>query len=245
MTLELFIASLALLISVMQLWKTYFYKSKPFFTIGTLTEQIYPIKSASEEWYVCSFHMPISISNHGAQLLIIEKLRLKLVYQDIELKNNYEYLYAKWILDTKDSKKIDSDRFRWINDIDLEDWIPQLIQARSIQSKSFIFETRWDFPIDQKLTVTLQGKLMKSNSWSDISSWDINHNLTVWQMLVMGGSSIDHTTEPKVLRRSKALSNKIYIKNKIEFNPDNSFLIPSYSNKKNALSKILKILNKH
>lgn len=243
MNLEIFIATLALLISVIHLWKTYFFKSKPFFRVGGLREHIYPIKSGDEEWYICSFDIPISISNHGAKLLIIENIRLKLIYRDVDLIDNYEYLYTKWSIDPKDSNKIDIDRFKWIESIELLDWIPQLIQSRSVTSRSFIFETRLDFPIDQKIDIILQVKMLHSKSWMDIKDWNIEHDLALWEMLIFSGSSMTYNSIPKFRERSEVLSNEIYIKEKIKFDMKSSALQSSYLNHHNKKIKILNILN--
>lgn len=185
--ISLCISTIAISVSILTIWKTQYTRFRPIINVGNCKLSIYPFKSDKEEWFISSLDIPISITNKGAQIGIINGLRIKVSYPEIPIKNNYEIFDSKWIVD---GRKISKNRLDWVKQAVVEEWIPILILPKETKTKHIVFETRWNSPVIQKKIIcTLEFKSDKKDVWQKVIDW--NHYLSKenWVDLTQNGRS--------------------------------------------------------
>jgi len=191
------ISGLALIASCISLWRTHFSKPRPIITVGGLNHRIYPISNKDKLWYLSSYIIPISFTNAGSQPILMNCVRLKLKFPKIPIPDNYEILYAKWTIDDSALRKIDKNRFEWIDRCSPKDFFPFTILPKSTEIRNFIFETRWDHPVIQEtIKVSLEIPLNKKGKWLKVNEWVLKQNARVWTELAKVGGSVTYPCFP-------------------------------------------------
>lgn len=193
--LSVIIALFALGVALTTLFKTHLSKFKPIVTVGDLSIRIYPIKSDDEEWFLPSFSLPISISNDGAKPGKVLGIRLIVSFPDLPINGNKEIILPKWEVDNKIFKKMSSERFNWIEEAVIEDWMPYVVLPKNTVSKNLILETRWDEPVIQKnVNIKLEIYTNAKKEWIKINHWKFSLTPFVWGTLTSGST---FTIEPE------------------------------------------------
>lgn len=204
----IFISFLALVFSGIALWKTSLSRFKAIFIVGDLRLRIYPIKNGKQQWFIASVDIPIDIANDGAQPGRITDMRILVHYPDLPVTDHWEVFLPKWDVDSiKFRQRDEQDRFRWIKDTTLSDWMPFIVLSKQIESKHFIFETRWDKPVIQKKIVfVLEVKTNANKKWSKIDEWELSFLKEMWSELTEVGTSIG-TSSKNTTKEQGALLN--------------------------------------
>ncbi|RIH62729.1 hypothetical protein D1164_23395 [Mariniphaga sediminis] len=192
--IAIFISIIAFFVSFVALWKSYFSKFTPIFTVGHCSFRVYPIKNGDEKWFLPSFIIPISITNNGAQIGKIEKLRLKVTFPDLPIANHYEIFHAKWIVN---GNRISKNRFEWIKKAVIEDWMPMIVLSRETKTKNIVFENmRWDEPVIQnKILCTLEFKSNNHKKYKQIAQWTFHLTAKTWVAMTEKGTSFSTSSE--------------------------------------------------
>lgn len=149
------ISTLALIFSLISLWKSYLapFKLKlahdtPTFVLYEITPKI---SGGEKTWWIPSIDIGFTFHNLGRNSGEVTDIRLltKLKSKDSEKK----YLFfAKWIVDYAKFQKDRTYRFKWIENSVQRDWYPLILAGNEQKSLHIIFEgDRWD----EKLTGTL------------------------------------------------------------------------------------------
>jgi len=184
--IAILVSSIALTVSVITLWKTHFAKFTPILTVGYCSFRIYPIKNGDEKWFIPSFNIPISITNKGAQPGKVENIRIKVTFPELPIPNHYEIFNAKWIVD---GNKITKERFEWVDNAVIENWMPMIVLARETKTKNIVFENiRWEEPVIQnKMVCTLEIKTDANSNYEQIAKWNYSLTTKDWVFLVDNG----------------------------------------------------------
>lgn len=199
------VALAALVVSCIALWRTHFARPAPIIAVGNLRHRVYPIRSDKSRWFITSFDLPITISNHGAQPLLVTALRLSLHYPDLPIPNNRELIYVDWDIDPASAQKIDKNRFAWISTLAPRPWMPVPVLPRETVLKHVIFEERWEDPVLQEhIDVTFECLTSLKRSWDAITMWNVHLSPPAWGELVNRGTPLsyrpsDETPEKELL----------------------------------------------
>jgi hypothetical protein len=187
----LVLSLVAIVISLLALWKTHFSPFSPLAVAGPrLTLRIYPIQSGPQRWFIVSLNVPISITNEGARPGVVNGLRLRLHFPGIPIPGNRDFIETAFEIDPKDAKQISSSRFEWLDKIVLGSWMPFTVLPKATVTKHFVFETRWEEPVIQKIvTCTLQVR-SASKAWKDVATWDLTLIGEIWSELANRGTSL-------------------------------------------------------
>lgn len=198
--LSVLISLLALVFSGIALWKTSFSKFKAIFSVGDLRLRIYPIKNGKQKWFISSVDIPIDVANDGAQPGRINDMRILVHYPNLPVTDHWEVFLPKWDVDSIKFRQCDTqDRFRWIKNATLSDWMPFIVLSKQIESKHFIFEIRWDKPVIQKQIVfELQVKTNTNEEWIKIDEWELSLSKEMWSELTEVGTSIGTSSKNSV-----------------------------------------------
>ncbi|WP_031445651.1 hypothetical protein [Arenibacter algicola] len=188
------VSTIALGVSIIAIWNTHFKKFTPILTVGNCKFRIYPIKSEGEKWYLPSFNIPISFTNNGAQIGKIEDIRIKISFPELPIPNHYEIFEPKWIVD---GKKLTNNRFEWIDNAVLEDWMPTVIVSKETKIKEIVFETRWEEPVIQKkMLCILEIKIDDKPKWIKAAEWNYFLDEKRWLNLAERGTAYISSPKP-------------------------------------------------
>lgn len=185
------VAIVALAISIITMWRAHFSLLNPIAVVGRLCQRVYPIKNDVDEWYMMSVDIPISLCNPGAQPLLIQGVRIRLHFPEIPIPKNYELIHAKWEIKSEQARKIDKNRFQWLQDICPIDWMPFTVLSKATVTKHLIFETRWEDPVIQTKThVSIEVLSSSEKSWVVVGEWELNMGAKMWVEMASFGRGI-------------------------------------------------------
>jgi hypothetical protein len=181
------VAGLALAISVVALWQSHFSRFSPIFTVGTCWFRVYPIKSGDERWFIPSLDVRIGAANAGAQTGVIEDFRVSVRFPGLPTPGHYQIFDARWRVD---GTRISRNRFKWLHESTVEDWMPFLLLPKATETVHLVFEPiRWERPvIDHRVDFRLEGKTSRSRDWVTIEEWTIHLTAGVWSRAVRTGT---------------------------------------------------------
>lgn len=206
--LPIFISLLALLVSIINFWIATLSKFKPVFSVGDLRLRIYPIRSGKEKWFIASIDLPLSVANDGARSGRISDIRVIAKYPKLPIPNHWEVFLPRWDIDSVKFRQSElKDRFRWIQDAALCEWMPFIVLSKQTVSKHLIFETKWDKPvIQEKISFTLEIKRDNRKKWERVDSWELSLAKEIWSELAEVGTSLGTPSQSK-LATSEKLTN--------------------------------------
>lgn len=196
MPYELFLVSIAistvaLIVSLVTLWKSHISKFNPLFAVGDAALRIYPIINGEKKWFIPSIMIPVSISNSGARQGMISELRLSLNYIDLPIAGNYEIFRAKWEVDPSKYHMFDKNRFSWISEITIGNWMPYVILPKTTVTKYWIFEGHWMHPIiHQNIEVKLEAMVDNEKKWKKVAKWKVCMNKSSWHLCTENASAV-------------------------------------------------------
>ena len=181
------ISVIAVTLSLITLWKTQLSKFKTISIVGDLGLRIYPIRGEEGRWFIPSFDVPISITNEGARPGKILGLRLKVSFPDLPIPDNKECFYPKWEVD---GNRIGHDRFRWISEATVADWMPFVVLPKVTVTKHLVFESHWNDPVIQKrVNCVMEMYTDIKQEWAEVAMWELRLSSNMWSELVNKGSS--------------------------------------------------------
>lgn len=181
------ISIIALTASLIALWKTHLSRFSPILTVGNSCLRIYPIKSDDDRWFLPSISLPISFTNEGAQIGQIDDIRIRVSFPNLPIPGNFEMFYAKWEVD---GQKLSRERFDWVENAVIDDWMPFSLLPRETKTKHLVFETRWNEPvIQEKVLCDLEIKVRGNSKWVKIKQWDFCLTTVEWSELAEVGTS--------------------------------------------------------
>jgi hypothetical protein len=182
------ISVIAVTLSLIALWKTHFAKSRFIPMVGNLRLRIYPIKNEDRRWYIPSFDVPVSITNEGARPGKILGIRLLIKFPDLPIPDNKECFNPKWEVD---GKQICRERFKWINEATVADWMPFVVLPKETVTKHLVFESSsWTEPVIQnRVTCIMEIRTDTDQTWKEIAKWDASLTAKVWGELTHRGTS--------------------------------------------------------
>jgi hypothetical protein len=198
---SIIIASLALLVSLVALWKTHFAKGRVVSAVGSLRVHLYPFRNEKARWYISGFDAPFTLTNAGARPVLITATRLRFHYADIPIPENREFIYPKWEIEPAEAGQISArKRFEWIDTLTKGKAMAFPLIPKETVTKHLIYETRWDDPVVQKrVKVALEIKIDGVKAWQEIGDWQISLSAATWGELTNRGTSIafDPSTSPR------------------------------------------------
>lgn len=167
------ISIVALILSAVALWQTHFAKFKILCTVGNLQYKTYPFQQGKNIWYIPSIDIPIAVTNIGARTGKIVGLRIRLRYQDLHTKQNFEFFSPKWEVDYKKYYPISGKRFEWIDKAVIGEWMPFVVLPKQTMVKHLVFETRWEEPVlHENITFDLEILTSSSKRWQKVAHWN-------------------------------------------------------------------------
>ncbi|MFX0202551.1 MAG: hypothetical protein ACFFCW_41125 [Candidatus Hodarchaeota archaeon] len=175
-------------IAFIALWKTHLTGFSPIVITGNLRHHIYPVTKKERKWYICSFDIPISITNGGAKPGNILGLRLSLSFPELQLPGNRELFPPVFEIDPRDYAKLTHDRFK-LKEIVIGGWMPYTVLPKQSVIKHLLFESRWDEPvIQERILCSLELYTDRSPKWKEVAKWEISLTADKWDFLEKGNS---------------------------------------------------------
>lgn len=221
----------ALGVSLASLWKTHFAKFNPITTVGRLCQRIYPIRSEEHRWYISSFDLPITVTNEGARPGNVIDLRLSIHFPSLPIPGNKELIRPIFEIDPSNARKINRERFKWIEEIVIGEWMPFTVLPKKSVTKHLLFETRWEKPVVQdRIIATLELMSDSSEKWKHIGTWEFSLRAELWGELANRGRScaVNPKGSPQYHETCQPLELHKYTSSKEEI-PENGFgANPSY-----------------
>lgn len=164
------ISILALILSLISLWKSYLapFKLKvahdaPTFALYKITSEI----SGDFEniWWIPSFDIGFTFHNLGIRSGELTDIRLLTKLKSSDSEKKYTF-YAKWIVDYAKFQQNRTDRFKWIEDSIKQDWYPLIFAGNEQKSFHIIFEGfRWDEKFTGILNIYLEIFSSQKKKW--------------------------------------------------------------------------------
>ncbi len=163
----------ALILSSIALWQTHFAKFKIVCAVGSLQYRNYPFQDDKGNRYVPSVDISMAVTNVGARIGKIIGLRIRVRYQDLKNRNNFEFLSPQWEVDYKKYFPISNKRFEWIDSAILGDWMPFIVLPKQTVTKHLVFEAEWNEPVLHD-NVIFELEILTSNSrkWQKAAQWN-------------------------------------------------------------------------
>lgn len=179
------------LIAFIALWKTHLARFSPVVITGNLQHRIYPFTKGKRKWYICSFDIPIRVTNGGAKPGNVLGLRLSVSFPDIPFPGNRELFFPIFEIDPRDSEKISHGRMKLFREIIIGGWMPYTVLPKESVIKHFLFESRWDEPVIQKrILCSLELYTERSPKWKEVAKWEISLEADRWAILEKGSAWI-------------------------------------------------------
>jgi len=192
MAAPIVLSLLAIGISLAVIWKTHLAPFSPLAAAGRLKLRIYPIRSGSTRWFIVSLDVPISVTNEGARRGVVQGLRLRLHFPKIPIPGHCDFLGPVFEISPADAEKISRDRFKWVHEIVLGDWMPFAVLPKATVTKHFVFESRWEDPVIQEVVDCTLEILSNGRDWRKVDTWTLSLSGYIWSQLVEVGSGISH-----------------------------------------------------
>jgi hypothetical protein len=179
--LSLLISVVALILSIISLWRSHFAKFKPLIITGDLFFQIFPIMNSKNKWFIPSAIVTISIANEGARPGAIYGLRITATYPKKHAIDHNDVLEAVFELDVSKDEVIGKNRFPWLNEHSSVSWTPVIVPAGGTITKRLAFETRWNNPIaPEEMKLSLEILTNKKKKWQKADEWHIPLKIKDW-----------------------------------------------------------------
>lgn len=167
------ISIVALILSAVALWQTHFAKFKVVCAVGSMQYKTYPFQHGKDIWYIPSIDIPIAITNVGARIGKIIGLRIRVRYQDLRIKQNFEFFSPTWEVDYKKYYPISNKRSEWIDKAVIGDWMSFVVLPKQTVVKHLIFETRWEEPVfHENVIFELETLTSNSRKWQKVAQWN-------------------------------------------------------------------------
>ena len=187
--ISLVVAIIAVLISLISLYRSHLAPFKVITAAGDLNLRIYRIKNGKDSWYIASADIPLQAVNSGARIGRILACRLRVSYPSISIPDAYETFKATFVVESAAFNRAENDRSRWLDDAVLADWKPFSILPKASVDQHVVFETRWDNPVVADVArFTLQQRLDGSRGWADVDSWELDLDYSMFAYMVRGSS---------------------------------------------------------
>ena len=180
--IPLLISSLALVISLISLWKTQFSPFKlqinhstPTFTLYEITPEMSGNK-LGRTWWVPCFNLGISFCNLGQQTGEVIDLRIVAELTANENVRKHAF-FPKWVVDYSSFQKYQSDRFRWIESSVIREWYPISLAGKESKSMHLIFEpelVRWDDIETGMMTFCLEVFSSREKKWLECDRYSLS-----------------------------------------------------------------------
>ncbi len=201
---SLFISIAAFIISLLALWKTHFAPFSALAVAGNLRIRVYPIRSGAERWFIVSLDVPVSITNEGARPGMIRDLRLRLHFREVPVPDNCEIFHVTFEIASEDAQRVDSNRFKWIDEIVVGEWMPFTVLPKATVTKHFIFEHRWEKSVVHGITDCTLEMRSDPGEWKHVTTWHVALPAGIWKQMEEG-SSIAFPPEDEHLDKVKCV----------------------------------------
>lgn len=191
----LVISLVAIAISLLVLWKSHLAPFSELTVAGRLRLRIYPIRSDAERWFITSLDVPISVTNEGARSGVVVGLRLRLHFPGIPISGNCEFIGPTFEIAAANAEKITKNRFEWIDQIVMGDWMPFTVLPKTTVTKHFVFESRWEEPVIQEVVDCTLEILSDVRTWQAVTTWHLSLDGATWSELADVGTCITYLSE--------------------------------------------------
>lgn len=173
MEISTIISIAAFILSSVALWQTHFVKFKIACTVGSMQYKTYPFQHGKDIWYIPSIDIPIAVTNVGARIGKIIGLRIRVRYQDLHTRQNFEFFSPNWEVDYKKYYPISNKRFEWIDKAVIGDWMLFVVLPKQTVVKHLIFETKWEEPVlHENVIFDLEILTSISRKWQKVAQWN-------------------------------------------------------------------------
>lgn len=92
-------------------------------------------------------------------------------------------------IEPSNARKIDRERFKWIDKIVIGEWMPFTVLPKQSVTKHLVFETRWEEAVIQdRITATLELISDSNEKWKQIGTWEFSLDARSWGELANRGT---------------------------------------------------------
>lgn len=216
------ISTLALVVSVVTLWRTQFAPAHLVTMCGVPRLQVYSMESAGERWVNPAIYLTVAFSNEGARATVVEAVRLMLSYPDVSSAYNHHAFRPLTV--TKDplalipgGEEARDERFKTGTV-----WMSVLVPARDTAIRHLVLQTgAWDAPPLGRAIGTFEIK-ERDKTWRHEQRWTFDLSPEWWPRIYEGMAMhgrVDHPADTVSRVAPKNLTELIAAKAEEEFGP--------------------------
>jgi hypothetical protein len=185
--ISLVVSGVALVTSLVALYRAYLAPAKVRTVIGTMRLRLYEYTNDSDVWHMPVFHLTCSFTNEGAKIGVVDGLRLRVHHVGIQPTDNYQTFVPVVVLEKSLGLPWDSreSREKWLEGS--PEWSPFAVLPKATITQHLAFQSEsWDVPVKHDLRATLEVHTDPDRDWHDISSWDLRLAAGNWSLASQG-----------------------------------------------------------
>lgn len=185
------IATIALLVSVLTLWRTHLAPFHLISTTGPIRLRVEHLKVDKKSWWLPRFAVSVSLTNSGARIGRVTSMRIVVHYPAIEVDDAYEAFRCLGEFDLVEHEKDPTKPFRAFQ----QDFVPIVLLPKETVIKFLVFQTRWDSPVTTTIEVGLEVQTDASKDWRVIDTWVFHLDEIAWKTTEEGHTLISFTDD--------------------------------------------------
>ncbi|TYL51043.1 hypothetical protein [Agromyces mariniharenae] len=168
------VAVFAAVISGIAMWRTHFSRGKLIWAPGIASLSVSRFRNdggpSGSGWIVPDLAIPVTIANTGARAVVIRGLRVRVDYPGLPIPDAHEIWELNWELDTE--TELGSGPRRPSLEARRGPGTPFIVLPKSSIDKRFLFWSRWEKPVVQRLTFTLEVWTSRKPKWRKVEVWE-------------------------------------------------------------------------
>jgi hypothetical protein len=183
------ISTLALVVSAVTLWRTYFAPFALVAAVGAMKFCIHQIKNDENSWRLPHFAVSIDFANAGSRIGRITELRAVVYYVDLPIEEARETFDCLGEFDPVKYEYEAKSRLGMMRSALLGGANPFVLLPKSTVTKFYVFSTRWDQPVRQKrFNVDVEVLTDNSKQWQNVGTWRYTVPAGMWLEIEAGTS---------------------------------------------------------
>ena len=224
------VSVLALIVSGASLWRTHFSPMHLIVASGPLDLRITPFRTKKGRWFVVDAIGDFTFTNSGARPGIVRDARLKVEYPSLPIPKAHEYFDLNSEVDPRKFEKYAKNRLDWKDNAEIGEGAPFVLLPKESKAKKLVFWGRWEAPVIQPLTLTLEVYTDHSRKWVRYDSWQHQLDEELWSHLAneRGSMSASPTSRPSIVHETNPPDLHKYTGTKNELKKKTLMSEPSY-----------------
>jgi hypothetical protein len=181
------VSGVALVTSLIALYRAYLAPPRIRAVIGTMRLRVYEYRHESDVWHMPVFHLTCSFTNEGAKVGVVDGLRLRVHHVDVPPADNYQTFVPIVVLEKSLGLPWDSreSREKWLEGS--PEWSPFVVLPKATITQHLALQSEsWDTPVRHDLDASLEIHTETDHDWRHVSSWHVRLAKGGWSLAAQG-----------------------------------------------------------